>query len=152
MAVIDVAAYFFSFFLKQKKFHILFVVLSKTLTAKEFIIGSVDSFPLSLSSEERGLSFKCWSQCHIDYANSLCECLRHTLLTFLFQQLRKQTWTADCSYFNKLYSTKTSIFFYLILISGASIIVIFIPQSWSGISFLGIFFLLFLCVCEVYSQ
>lgn len=30
--------------LSKKYIHILFVVLSKTLTAKEFIIGSVDSF------------------------------------------------------------------------------------------------------------
>lgn len=40
----------------------------------------------------KSLSFIGWIQCHIDYANSFCECLRHTLLKLEGKYLGRQDW------------------------------------------------------------
>lgn len=86
------------------------------------------------------------AQCHIDYANGLCECPRQTLLTFLFQQLesRPELQTAltlvNCIPLRDPFS-----FLYpLPNLRCRNIITIFLPLSWSRISLWGIYF----CVCE----
>lgn len=57
----------------------------------------------------KSLSFIGWIQCHIDYANSLCECLRHTLLKLEGKYLRRQAWILKprtCSYIPALVNYK----------------------------------------------
>lgn len=57
----------------------------------------------------KSLSFIGWIQCHIDYANRLCECLRHTLLKLEGKYLRRQARILkpmSCSYIPALVNYK----------------------------------------------